>query len=110
MVRKEIHCHLIGFNLVRATILASALKYGLSPTTLSFTGAMQALDEFAACLRLRSGRSNTQWESLLETVSEMIVGNGPGRQEKREPKRRQKNYKLMQEPRQPNRNRFATAA
>jgi putative transposase len=110
MVRKEIHCHMIGFNLVRAAILASALKFGLCPTTLSFTGAMQALEELAACLRLRSGRSSHQFDNLLETISELTVGDRPGRQEKRELKRRKKNYKLMQTRRNPNRNRYATAA
>ena len=60
MVRKEIHCHMIGYNLVRCAILASALKFALRPSQLSFTGAMQALEEFAASLRLGSGdvRSN----------------------------------------------------
>ncbi|WP_436714521.1 IS4 family transposase [Roseiconus lacunae] len=110
MVRKEIHCHMIGYNLVRAAMLASALKFHLCPTRLSFTGAMQALEEFASCIRLRSGRSAEQWESLLETISELTVGHRPGRCEPRELKRSQKKYKLMQKPRDPNRNRFATAA
>ncbi|QEG41239.1 IS4 family transposase [Roseimaritima ulvae] len=110
MVRKEIHCHMIGFNLVRAAMLASALKHGLCPTTLSFKGAMQALEEFAACLRLRSGRSVQQWDNLLETISELSVGDRPGRKEERVIKRRPKNYKLMKTPRNPNRNRYATAA
>jgi len=110
MVRKEIHCHMIGFNLVRAAMLASALRFSLSPTSLSFTGAMQALEEFAACLRLRSGRQKQQWDNLLITISELNVGDRSGRQEKRQLKRRQKNYKLMQTPRDPNRNRYATAA
>jgi len=110
MVRKEIHCHMIGYNLVRAAMLASALKYGLCPTRLSFTGAMQAVEEFASSLRLQSGHRKAQWENLLETISELTVGDRPGRQEKRELKRRQKNYKLMQSPRNPNRNRYATAA
>jgi putative transposase len=110
MVRKEIHCHMIGYNLVRAAILASALTYQRCPSELSFTGAMQAVEEFASVLRLRSGRRIEQWESLLETISELKVGHRPGRQEKRVLKRRPKNYKLMQTPRNPNRNRYATAA
>jgi hypothetical protein len=110
MVRKEIHCHMIGYNLVRAAMLASALKFRLCPSRLSFTGAMQALEEFASSLRLQSGRRSEQWANLLETISELTVGDRPGRQEKRELKRRQKNYKLMQSPRNPNRNRYATAA
>jgi len=110
MVRKEIHCHMIGYNLVRAAMLASALKFRLCPSRLSFTGAMQAVEEFASSLRLQSGRRSEQWANLLETISELTVGDRPGRQEKRELKRRQKNYKLMQSPRNPNRNRYATAA
>ncbi|WP_052031446.1 IS4 family transposase [Novipirellula maiorica] len=110
MVRKEIHCHMIGFNLVRAAMLASALKFNLCPANISFTGTMQALEEFAACLRLRSGRTAQQWDNLLESIAELAVGDRPGRQEKRELKRRHKNYKLMKTPRDPNRNRYATAA
>lgn len=110
MVRKEIHCHMIGYNLVRAAMLASALKFHLCPTRLSFTGAMQAVEEFASCIRLRSGRHAEQWDSLLKTISELTVGHRPGRQEPRQLKRRPKTYKLMQKPRDPNRNRYATAA
>ncbi|WP_404306171.1 IS4 family transposase [Neorhodopirellula lusitana] len=110
MVRKEIHCHMIGYNLVRCAILASALRFDICPTRLSFTGAMQAIEESAASIRLRSGRLEEQWNNLLEVISELIVGNRPGRQEKRELKRRRKNYRLMTCRRNPNRNRFATAA
>lgn len=110
MVRKEIHCHMIGYNLVRCAMLASALRFNLCPSQLSFTGAMQALEEFAASLRLGSGRRDEQWDNLLETISEIEVGNRPGRQEKRELKRRPKSYKLMTCPRNPNRNRYAAAA
>jgi putative transposase len=110
MVRKEVHCHLIGYNLIRAAMLASALKFRLSPTSLSFTGAMRAVEEFAASLRLGGTRHDQQWDSLLETIAGLPVGNRPGRQEPRELKRRPKRYKLMQTPRDPDRNRYATAA
>lgn len=110
MVRKEIHCHMIGYNLVRAAMLASALKFHVCPTRLSFTGAMQALEEYASGLRSCSGHRHEQWECLLKTISELTVGHRPGRREPRELKRRPKQYKLMQTPRNPNRNRYATAA
>jgi hypothetical protein len=110
VVRKKIHCHMIGYNLVRCAMLASALRFDLCPTRLSFTGAMQAVDEFAATLRLGSGRRELQWDNLLEVISELRVGHRPGRQEKRELKRRSKSYKLMTCHRNPNRNRYATAA
>jgi len=110
MVRKEIHCHMIGYNLVRCAMLASALRFNLCPSQLSFTGAMQAVEEFAASLRLGASRREEQWDNLLEVISEIEVGNRPGRQEKRELKRRPKSYRLMSCPRNPNRNRYATAA
>ncbi len=110
MVRKEIHCHMIVYNLVRTAMLATALKFHLHPCQLSFTGAMQAFEEFASSLRHGSQRQDSQWESLLETISELTVGNRPERQEKRELKRRQKNYRLMTCPRNPYRNRYAKAA
>jgi hypothetical protein len=110
MVRKEIHCHLIGYNVIRAAMLASALRYRLCPTRLSFTGARQAIEEFASSLHLRAGWIERQWWNVLKTISELRVGNRPGRQEPRELKRRPKRYKLMQTPRDPNRNRYATAA
>jgi len=99
MVRKEIYAHLIGYNLVRAAILACALRFDRCPSRLSFTGAMQAAEEFAATLRLRSGGRDEQWENLLATISELKVGGRPRRCEPRELKRRPKNYKLMRQPR-----------
>ncbi|QDT10935.1 hypothetical protein K239x_29280 [Planctomycetes bacterium K23_9] len=110
MERKEICSHMIGYNSVCAAMLASALKYVLSSTRLFFTGAMQAVEELASSLRLGSGRHHEQSTNLLETIFELRVSDQLGRQEKRNLKRRQKNYKLMHSPRNPNRNRFATAA
>ena len=92
--------HLISYNLVRAAMVASALRFVIEPEKLSFTGAMQALEEFAATLRLQSGRQSTQWNNLLQTIRELTVGERPGRLEPRLKKRRPKNYKLMREPRQ----------
>lgn len=71
---------------------------------------MQAIEEFASSLRLGSCPRDEQWDNLLETISGLIVGHRPGRREKREIKRRPKNYRLMTCPRNPNRNRYANAA
>lgn len=108
MVRKEIYCHLIGYNLIRAAMIASALRYKWKPTRLSFTNAMQALEDFASSVRLQSSRLKDQWNALLQTIADRKVGARPGRQEKRVIKKRPKSFKLMQVPRNPNRNRYAT--
>jgi hypothetical protein len=100
MVHKEIYCHLIGYIMVRAAILASALRFAGCPVKLSFKVAMQAVEEFAPTLRLRSGLWAAQWENLLATIHELRVGNRPGRREPRVVKRRQKRCKLIRKPRQ----------
>ncbi len=110
MVRKEVPWHLIGGTPIWAAMIVSTLKFDLSPTRLSFTGTMQAQDEFAASLRLGAGRFQKQGEHLLETLTELRAGNRPGRQGAIELKRRAKQYKLMQKPCDPDRKRCATAA
>lgn len=75
-----------------------------------FTGAMQALEEFAATLRLGSERRSMQWDNLLTTIHELKVGNRPNRNEPHKIKRRPKSYKFLQTPRNPNRNAYTTAA
>ncbi len=55
MVRKEIYCHMIAYNVVRGAMFASALRFTLCPSWQSFTDAMQAVEEFAASLHLGSG-------------------------------------------------------
>lgn len=106
MVRKEIHCHLIGFNLVRRVIAVSARKFRWKPTQLSFSNALQALEEFAASLRLRARYAKQHWDNLLQTIAEIEVANRPGRQEERVVKKRATKYKLMTVPRNKNRNRY----
>jgi len=108
MVRKEVHCHLIGYNIVRAAMIASALKFRSSPNRLSFTGALQAIEEFASYLRRISNRYAEQWECALQTIAQLTVGHRPNRKEPRELKRRPKPYKLMQTPRKSIRTRDAT--
>ena len=110
MVRKEIHAHLIAYNLVRAAMLHSARSSGLSPTQLSFTAALQALEEYATARRLGAGSAQSQWQNLIATIASKVVGNRSGRQEPRELKRRQKNYKLIQVPRASHPNHYAVAS
>ncbi|QDV63767.1 hypothetical protein Mal65_29130 [Crateriforma conspicua] len=110
MVRKEFHSHLIGGTPIRAAMIASTSKLRISPTRLNFTGAMQALEKFAASLRLGGGRFQQRRENPLETLSELHAGKRPGRQGARESKRRVKQFKLMQKPCDPDRKRYPTAA
>ena len=108
MVRKEIHCHLIGYNIVRAAMIASALKFQHCPNRPSFTGALQAINQFAASLRRRSGRYREQWKYVPRTIAKLTVGNRPNRNEPRQIQRRPKPYKLLQSARKSIKNREAT--
>jgi hypothetical protein len=110
MVRKEITCHMVGYNLVRATMIASALNAGIPPHSISFTGAMQAIEEFAASLRYTSQDKERRWLKLLESIAKIQVGHRPGRVEPREIKRRQKAYKRLKTPRKSIRSPSTTAA
>ena len=110
MVRKEIHTHLIAYNLVRMAMIASSLQYATIPTQLSFERSRGELIEYAAAVRAGGTRLKERWSAMLESISEATVGDRPGRREPRELKRRPKNYRLMTKPRDPNRNRYAAAA
>ena len=46
MVRKEMWCHMLVYNLVRTTMAGAAAVRKLSPRTLSFSGARQTLEAF----------------------------------------------------------------
>jgi len=58
MVRKEVWAHVLGYNRVRAVMAQAAAGHDLPPRSISFTGAMQALEAFRPLLALggRAGR------------------------------------------------------
>jgi hypothetical protein len=91
-------------------MIASALNAGIPPHSISFTGAMQAIEEFAASLRYTSQDKERRWLKLLESIAKIQVGHRPGRVEPREIKRRQKAYKRMKTPRKSIRSPSTTAA
>ncbi|HMK23564.1 MAG TPA: transposase, partial [Terriglobales bacterium] len=51
MVRKEIWMTLLGYNVIRALMVAASKEHGRDPRHLSFKGALQTLQEFAPGLR-----------------------------------------------------------
>jgi hypothetical protein len=99
MVRKEIYCHMLAYNLVRRSIVDSALIFDKLPRQLSFKGAVQALNAFTSVLNARGPNMNAHYQCLLLSISENIIGDRPDRIEPRKIKRRPKPYKLLNEPR-----------
>ena len=100
MVRKEIWTCLLAYNLIRQTMLQSALASGQSPRHLSFTAVMQKiaagwvvaplLSEAAARVLITTNQKHLQGHR---------VGNRPDRVEPRAVKRRPKVLALMTVPR-----------
>jgi hypothetical protein len=98
-IRNEFHMHLAAYNLIRRLIAAAAREAGVEPWTVSFKGAMQALNRLLPVLHARV--STEDWcEVLLKAVAAHVVGNRPDRFEPRVKKRRPKSYKLMLKPRE----------
>jgi len=97
MVRKEIYCHMLAYNLVRRSIVESALIFDKLPRQLSFKGAVQAFNAFISVLIARGPNREEQLQCLLLTISENIIGDRPDRIEPRKIKRRPKPYKLLNE-------------
>ena len=109
MVRKEIWCHILAYNLLRGTMVESAKRHSVLPRQLSVKGTMQAVESFTPAMMAIDG-SDTLYNALLATVSAHRVGNRPGRLEPRFKKRRPVWLPLMTIPRHESRRRLATAA
>jgi hypothetical protein len=97
---KEIWGHLLVYNLIRGVMAEAASGRGLQPWEISFTGAMQTVNEFAPVLRAaRAGRLEEILRELFNAVGQHRVGQRPDRVEPRANKRRPKAHKYMNEPR-----------
>lgn len=100
MVRKEIWTHLLAYNLVRRTLLQSALECGRSPRQISFTAAMQKI---AASWMQGPLLDKEITAALMQTYCEQLfrhrVGHRPNRVEPRAVKRRPKPHDLLTKPR-----------
>ena len=110
MVRKEVWAHLLGYNLLRGLMAEAAKEAGLLPFELSFKGAPQAVNAFAAVL-WSAGEEELQelGRRLRAALASHRVGDRPNRCEPRERKRRPKPYPWLKEPRSQARSRLAAA-
>lgn len=105
-VRNEFFMHLVGYNLIRRLMAVAAAKAGVEPWTVSFKGALQTANNLLPLLSTTV--STADWcESLLDAIATHVVGNRPDRFEPRVKKRRPKQYKLMQKPRDDYKKRMA---
>jgi len=101
MVRREIWTCLLAYNLIRKTMLQSAMESGLSPRRLSFTNAMQTMAASWVVLpALDHSRITLMISAQRASLACPIVGNRPDRIEPRAVKRRPKPMRLLNMPRE----------
>lgn len=98
MIRKEIDCHLLAYNLLRGVMLESAIHAEATPRFLSIKAALQMVESFTPALMSADGQPAV-YSAFLGAVAAHRVGNRPGRVEPRVVKRRPKQHNLMKLPR-----------
>ena len=100
MVRKEIWMTMLGYDVIRALMVAASREHGRDPRRVSFKGALQTLQEFAVGLREGTPEQRRWlWTILLNSIAQDAVGDRPDRFEPRARKRRPKPYPLLTIPR-----------
>jgi len=69
MVQKEWWAGLMAYNLIRAVMLVAAVEAGLSPLSLSFSGARRQVEKFLQQWGSRRVGRLRAWHQLLEGVA-----------------------------------------
>lgn len=99
MVRKEIYCNMLAYNLVRRTIVESSLIHDKVPRHISFKGTVLALNAFLTAWLSHVPNIEKHYHCMMLSISEQLIGDRPDRIEPRKVKRRPKPHKLLTEPR-----------
>jgi hypothetical protein len=100
MVHKELTLYLIGYNLVRLTILEAARDHETPLERLSFKGTLATLRQWAPIITAAGPRlRRALWRRLLHYLAVDLLPHRPNRVEPRARKRRPKNYQLLNKPR-----------
>jgi hypothetical protein len=103
LVRKEIWTHLLAYNLIRTVMAQVAARRGVEPRSISFKGAVQALDAFRPVIATQGAHDPASrqrvYEQILEAVATHPVADRPDRFEPRLRKRRPKHYAFLRKTR-----------
>jgi hypothetical protein len=100
MVRKELWCHLLAYNLIRHVMWQAGQRYHVAPRRISFKGTIQYVISFRSMFSGRSPQAKRETNMrFLRLIAFQEVPNRPGRIEPRVKKRRPKTYNLMNKPR-----------
>ena len=100
MVRKELWCHLLAYNLVRHLMWEAEHTKDDCAGRTSFKGTIQYVISFRAFLSVPTSQQNEEiFNCLLDLIATQEVPCRPHRVEPRVKKRRPKKYNLMNKPR-----------
>lgn len=106
-VRKEVWVHFLAYNLLRRRMADAACAAGILPRTLSFKGAVQLINAFAACFAARDVPPAQLLLLLMSLIARRRLPHRPGRVEPRKLKLRSQRYPHMTQPRSQERQRLA---
>jgi hypothetical protein len=101
MVRREIHCHLIAYNLIRRLMVEAANIYDVDIARLSFKGTLDALRQYSLVIvQAKSRRQKLMlMKELPHVIAKDLLPDRPNRVEPRVQKKRPKAYPCMVQPR-----------
>jgi hypothetical protein len=102
MIRRELHMHLIAYNLIRALMGQASLVHAADISRISFKGTCDALRQWAPHLAFAAAKPaiyRQMLRALFRTIAADIVPDRPNRSEPRAVKRRPKNYHRLTKPR-----------
>jgi putative transposase len=97
-VRNEIRAHMLAYNLIRGVMAEAAIEGDAQPWQISFKSTLTTVSDMLPVLGAISN-ADELCDVLFRCCLQHAVGNRPDRYEPRVLKRRPKNYKLMQKPR-----------
>ena len=102
MIRRELHMHMIAYNLIRTLMLQASLIHSSPLCRISFKGSCDTIRQWAPHLALAAATPplyRRLFRSMLNTLATDAVPFRPNRFEPRAVKRRPKAYPLLTKPR-----------
>jgi hypothetical protein len=97
MIKKEIGFFFLAYNIIRYIIANAAVQHDVLPSTISFKGTLQLLNELMPYLSMCS--TKRKWLALYNQLLSLIVtkkvGNRPGRFEPRAIRLQPKSFPIL---------------
>lgn len=99
MCEKEMWVYILAYNLIRLLMVQAAFNAGMLPREISFKHTLQMWLAWSQLQRRIESSEDESLDILFQMISQVKVGNRPGRIEPRAVKRRPKPYPRLSKPR-----------